>query len=565
MTTADSDSSGWSWFSLPVPWISSSQEDEAGELLSEKPSPRAGHSWVFIPSTSANDDSIFLFGGASVEEGFKNDIWQYQLASSTFSCRKSIHSHPPPPRYEHFSCFLPPISRRPSSPKPVTVPRQDSAVLLNHNHTQHPRILIFGGTGVEGCLQDVWTWDCVKEEFYFHSTSGPKPSPRTCHHSACLISSIEDDLISTSERKRATQELFVWSGGSVGSQPVEDKNLYILDIGNMTWTQHQPSDGVQPPRRLGHSMTRVSNQHILCFGGMENDTVFDDVWLLDIESLQWTEIRLNSAPVALSGHVAVFAPVQSDNVGSEDLIGKLLVHGGLMPDKQINEDIWVLDLESKKWNRFPSSSIPIGIVSSSSNSSTSDVKALSRRLDHSAVLVPRSSLPQYNNYKKLNKSNSISDLRGEAKRKIRWSLEKLGLGSVGDAALGHNDSSDEDLHFVQSIVEKIDSPERRSPSPDIDEVLSMSNPHRYTSEKLAPESVSPTLLSTADGEGDIDALLKIGESTHVSESTSDVDSPDLHDLHKYNDVDEAYAIIFFGGMDMNGMYQDLTGLEFLLS
>ena len=101
-----------------------------------EPSPRVGH------SLCAYNGDLILFGGASYEEGFSNELWRYSLANNSWeNCTSKTKSKVsgdtdtskllfPEPRYEH------------------------SCQIVNEKF-----MLIIGGNGNGGLLNDVWVLD----------------------------------------------------------------------------------------------------------------------------------------------------------------------------------------------------------------------------------------------------------------------------------------------------------------------------------------------------------------------------------------------------------------------
>ncbi len=100
------------------------------------PSPRVGHSLTSFKGGK----KIILFGGASFEEGYSNDVWifdsekqDWQLMNMSISSKERNEKGElqfPSPRYEH------------------------SAQLIAEDH-----LAIFGGCSDDGLLNDLWLLD----------------------------------------------------------------------------------------------------------------------------------------------------------------------------------------------------------------------------------------------------------------------------------------------------------------------------------------------------------------------------------------------------------------------
>lgn len=60
-----------------------------------------------------------------------------------------------------------------------------------------------------------------------------------------------------------------------------------------TWAVLQ--DSLPLPARANHHAVLVEGRHLWVFGGADNATVFGDVWVLDTQTLQWTQPTLRCA------------------------------------------------------------------------------------------------------------------------------------------------------------------------------------------------------------------------------------------------------------------------------
>ena len=67
-------------------------------------------------------------------------------------------------------------------------------------------------------------------------------------------------------------------------------DLYVLDMNSLTWTQLYPAGPLQPVARGGHTFTAISDTEIMLHAGYLADTLHaNDTWILDITSLSWKE------------------------------------------------------------------------------------------------------------------------------------------------------------------------------------------------------------------------------------------------------------------------------------
>lgn len=62
--------------------------------------------------------------------------------------------------------------------------------------------------------------------------------------------------------------------------------MHAYDITNNRW-QTLRTNGVRPPKRLGHVMVAMDNK-IYVHGGMNEMDIFDDLYVLDLDTCSWT-------------------------------------------------------------------------------------------------------------------------------------------------------------------------------------------------------------------------------------------------------------------------------------
>ncbi|KAJ3415421.1 Radial spoke head 14 [Chytridiales sp. JEL 0842] len=102
------------------------------------PAPRVGASLTFVP----HKNSCFLFGGASHEDGFKNDLYTLNASTGIWTFL-SPNGARPTPRYEHAMAL---VHRKSSEPSTEL----------------KPTLLLFGGASEECLLNDLWALDIGK-------------------------------------------------------------------------------------------------------------------------------------------------------------------------------------------------------------------------------------------------------------------------------------------------------------------------------------------------------------------------------------------------------------------
>ena len=105
---------------------------------------------------------------------------------------------------------------------------------------------------------------------------GSKPSPRRCHAIT------------------KTRTIIWVYGGHDKNGSFDD--LYEFNLCLLAWTQIQTVGSLSPKKRWAHSLTAISDQQILLYGGSSNIAS----WIFDLPSLSW---RQHSIPTTLDGKV----------------------------------------------------------------------------------------------------------------------------------------------------------------------------------------------------------------------------------------------------------------------
>ncbi|ORZ36182.1 hypothetical protein BCR44DRAFT_1432952 [Catenaria anguillulae PL171] len=313
------------------------------------PSPRTGSSTVPTP-----DGRFLVFGGASAEEGLSNDLYELSIdtVTETASWKPLNHLHSgalPMPRYDHAAFFI------------------------------DNQMIVMGGAGPDGsCLNDVWVYDIASYRWDLLKTSGGAPSPRTMRGAATL-------------HPQDSNKILVWGGGADGSRAVQDSSVHVLDIAALSWTTYavSPAEATSsvPPPRLGHSLVSCTSAHaVYLLGGMNADTIFDDLWTLSLDSWKWTRLATHAA-FAVSGHAALAldrfprlaspkAITNATQVSSSQAI--ILWAGGLTKSMAVS-DKWYVASASTNWEPH---TVPLAKAMAADRSMA--------RLDHCLFVIPDS-------------------------------------------------------------------------------------------------------------------------------------------------------------------------------
>ncbi|KAI9140148.1 hypothetical protein BKA69DRAFT_1081361 [Paraphysoderma sedebokerense] len=180
------------------------------------------------------------------------------------------------------------------------------------------KILIFGGSDLSDCTNDVFLLDPYTMTWKAPKTSGELPPPVRAH-----TSSVVD------------KRLFIFGGGN---GPTYFNQIYILDTETFIWKKPECKGDI-PCHRRAHSSCTYNNKIYIIFGG-DGVKALGDVYVFDTDPNSYTWTRINASgnpPIARGYHTTTL-------VGS-----KLYLFGG-SDGHECFHDMHVLDIESNSWS-----------------------------------------------------------------------------------------------------------------------------------------------------------------------------------------------------------------------
>ena len=240
----------------------------------------------------AAQDQMVLFGGFGPASGWMNDTWVWNArAGAPGGWTEATPEVSPSLRLGHAMAY-------------------DEA---------HAEIVLFGGFGQPGEMNDTWLWqkDAWTEAPGSRSTASP---PGRDGHALAY------------DAARGVTVLF---GGRTSSGLASDTWLWD----GRTWTQASPA--TSPPPRQQHALAYdAARQQILLYGGSSgisgSGSPLKDTWAWD--GTTWTEVLgtpqpSRSSPGARLGHAMVYAPS----------LGRVVLFGGSGDQRPENDDTWTWD------------------------------------------------------------------------------------------------------------------------------------------------------------------------------------------------------------------------------
>jgi len=288
---------GWPWsihrLILQPPVLGSGLNVKPVTAPSPSPFPRYGH---VVSTTVTSDGELLLFGGL-VQDAKQNDLYTLSTRDFTASLVQTSGDVPAP--------------------------------RIGHAGAQISRVLIIWGGDVKvdgGDMDDgLYLLNLSAKEWTRARASGPSPMGRY-GHVATMVGS----------------KFFIF-GGQVGSEFLDD--IWAFDLNSLksepTWEQYDPvPDSPKPARRTGHVCVTYGDC-IVIFGGTDGQYHYNDTWMFDVPTRQWTELPcIGYIPAPREGHTAALVDDVMYIFGGRGVDGKDL--GGLAAFK----------ISGKRWFMF---------------------------------------------------------------------------------------------------------------------------------------------------------------------------------------------------------------------
>ncbi|KAF9119994.1 hypothetical protein BGW39_011748 [Mortierella sp. 14UC] len=128
------------------------------------------------------------------------------------------------------------------------------------------------------------------------------------------------------------KRLYVFGGGD---GPHYFNDVYMLDTDTLTWTNPQ-TIGDRPCRRRAHT-TCVYNNCIYVFGGGDGVQALNDIYKLDLADMRWSEVKT-------TGQIPIARGYHTSNL----IKSQFIVYGG-SDGHECFSDVHVLDLDTREW------------------------------------------------------------------------------------------------------------------------------------------------------------------------------------------------------------------------
>ncbi|KAJ7166577.1 galactose oxidase [Mycena filopes] len=182
---------------------------------------------------------------------------------------------------------------------------------------------LFGGCDDKECSRDIFCFDTETMQWSRPDTVGETPPPSRAH-TATLV-----------DRK------IVVYGGGQGSTYYD--SIYVLDTVTRRWTRPAVTGSTPPPRRA-HTGVLYQGK-IWMFGGGNGMTALNDVWTLDVSGIAGGKLRWEEVQTAgrRPGHRGYH---------TANLVGNVMIVVGGSDGKDCFNDIWCLNLDTLRWTKL---------------------------------------------------------------------------------------------------------------------------------------------------------------------------------------------------------------------
>lgn len=190
-------------------------------------------------------------------------------------------------------------------------------------------VWLFGGVSrsTTESLNDTYRFNLHNRQWQLVDTGGERPSPRNSHTMVTC-----------------NGNLYVFGGWSEGKFLGD---LFVLHSHGSTWSEIRLNrNAIKPCGRIGHT-ANVFRNSIFVFGGFASPRTLGDMWEFNTATSIWSQIVASGGPSHRYRHSSV-------------VVGELLlVFGGINSDKERFNDLYMFDLNMRRWSRIDtSSSIP---------------------------------------------------------------------------------------------------------------------------------------------------------------------------------------------------------------
>ncbi len=201
------------------------------------------------------------------------------------------------------------------------------AARFTHNAVYDPqahRMLVWAGRKVDSAgsafFNDVWAYD-IGSSTWAELDAG-EPQPNTRYGTAAIFDPVAGHLVTFA--------------GFTAAGRFED--TWRFDPKTAAWTDISPAEG-NPGRRCLHSASYDAARHRMIIYGGQRSGPLDDLWALDLATQRWTELLPPTRP---GGRFYTANIYDSGN-------DRVLIFGGNLGSPGLSNELWSFDLQMESW------------------------------------------------------------------------------------------------------------------------------------------------------------------------------------------------------------------------
>ena len=196
------------------------------------------------------------------------------------------------------------------------------------------RMIIFGGAGPNGDLDDMWALDLREHRWSEIAPAGDILPPARATHNG-----VYDPV---------GHRMVIWAGQEKTRQRAFFNDVWSFDLGTDTWTELKPPDPLPLNRYGTAAVFDPLARDLVTFAGFTDNGRFDDTWRFDVDGGIWTDVSPGEGPHERCLHSASYDALEH----------RMIMYGGQQAGAL--EDIWAFDLNENTWTELTPEQGPPG-------------------------------------------------------------------------------------------------------------------------------------------------------------------------------------------------------------
>ncbi|RIB17098.1 hypothetical protein C2G38_2142771 [Gigaspora rosea] len=213
-------------------------------------------------------------------------------------------------------------------------------------------IYVFDGKNNEIVYEGltIYQYNLIKKQWIDYNTKVKRILPSNRSHNSCAKFNGSMIIMSGKYLHNDLALDDAWLFNTVTSSwrlSQNHENLILYNTNTDEWTTRK-TYGTTPPGRVDFSAVITPDRRVIIFGGSDNTNIFGDLWILNIETFQWSIGNITNpiSDLLVSGHTATLI----DNY--------MLIAFGQFPEHYPSSKIFLLDVSQNDSYRWVTEFIP---------------------------------------------------------------------------------------------------------------------------------------------------------------------------------------------------------------